>query len=97
MEPFIWLYLAIALGLVVGGVLVGAVHLSFRAGTWIPSFRKAAGVTACVAGGTVGTADVDGAVGVAGWVEPPQLASSSSSAGPCYVARSRPTPSATAQ
>jgi thiol:disulfide interchange protein DsbD len=43
-------WLAIALGLVVGGVLVGAVHLSFRAGTWIPSFRKAAGVTACVAG-----------------------------------------------
>ena len=43
-------WLAIALGLVVGGVLLGAVHLSFRAGTWIPGFRKAAGVTACVAG-----------------------------------------------
>ena len=44
------LWLAAALGLIVGGVLVGAVHLSFRGGPPVARARKLAGVVACVAG-----------------------------------------------
>jgi len=53
------IWLAIALGLVVGGVVAGAVHLSFRGGAWIARLRKAIGVAACVAGilGVVGYAE----------------------------------------
>ena len=53
------IWLAIALGLVVGGVVAGAVHLSFRGGAWTARLRKAIGVAACVAGilGVVGYAE----------------------------------------
>ena len=57
------LWLAVALGLLLGGVLIGAIHLSFGAATWMPRFRKAAGVIACVAG-------ILGIVGYAGALPP---------------------------
>lgn len=52
-------WLAVALGLLAGGVLAGAIHLSFRGGAWASRVRKALGVAACVAGilGTVGWAE----------------------------------------
>jgi thiol:disulfide interchange protein DsbD len=52
-------WLAIALGLLVGGVIVGAIHLSFKGGAWGARIRKAIGVTACVAG----------LLGIVGWAE----------------------------
>ncbi len=53
------IWLAAALGLLVGGVIVGAVHLSFQGGPWVARARKAVGVAACVAGilGVVGYAE----------------------------------------
>ena len=53
------MWLAIASGLVVGGVLAGAIHLSFLGGAWGTRARKAIGVAACVAG----------ILGVVGWAE----------------------------
>jgi thiol:disulfide interchange protein DsbD len=52
-------WLAVALGLLVGGVIVGAIHLSFNGEAWGTRFRKAIGVTACVAG----------VLGIVGWAE----------------------------
>jgi thiol:disulfide interchange protein DsbD len=52
-------WLAAACGLLVGGVFVGAIHLSFKGGAWGARIRKAVGVTACVAG----------VLGVVGWAE----------------------------
>ena len=43
-------WLALALGLLVGGVIVGAIHLSFKGDAWGARIRKAVGVAACVAG-----------------------------------------------
>ena len=53
------MWLAIALGLLFGGVLVGAIHLSFAGGAWSARIRKAVGIGACVAGilGVVGYAE----------------------------------------
>jgi thiol:disulfide interchange protein DsbD len=53
------LWLAAALGLVAGGVIVGAIHLSFKGGPWGARLRKAVGITACVAG----------LLGIVGWAE----------------------------
>lgn len=53
------LWLAMGLGLVLGGVLVGAIHLSFEQSARAARFRKALGVAACVAG----------ILGVIGWAE----------------------------
>ena len=53
------IWLAVALGLLVGGVIVGAIHLSFKGGAWGARIRKAIGVTACVAG----------LLGIVGWAE----------------------------
>lgn len=53
------LWLAIAVGLLVGGVVVGAVHLSFHERAWGARIRKALGVGACVAG----------ILGIIGWAE----------------------------
>jgi thiol:disulfide interchange protein DsbD len=52
-------WLAAAIGLLFGGIVVGAVHLSFQDGAWGARVRKALGVTACVAG----------IVGIIGWAE----------------------------
>jgi thiol:disulfide interchange protein DsbD len=52
-------WLAVALGLLVGGVVVGAIHLSFQSGAWGARMRKAVGVGACVAG----------ILGIVGWAE----------------------------
>lgn len=52
-------WLAAALGLLVGGVVVGAIHLSFKSDAWGARFRKAIGVSACVAG----------LLGFVGWAE----------------------------
>ena len=52
-------WLAVALGLLVGGVVVGAIHLSFQGGAWAARMRKAVGVGACVAG----------ILGIVGWAE----------------------------
>jgi thiol:disulfide interchange protein DsbD len=52
-------WLAVALGLLVGGVIVGAIHLSFKGGAWGARIRKAIGVTACVAG----------LLGIVGWAQ----------------------------
>jgi len=52
-------WLAFAIGLVVGGVAAGAIHLSFRGGLWGARIRKGLGVAACVAG----------LLGILGWVE----------------------------
>jgi thiol:disulfide interchange protein DsbD len=53
------LWLAAAVGLFVGGVAVGAVHLSFAESAWAARARKAIGIAACVAGvlGVVGYAE----------------------------------------
>jgi len=53
------MWLAVALGLLTGGVIVGAIHLSFNAGPLTARVRKAIGVSACVAGvlGAVGYAE----------------------------------------
>jgi thiol:disulfide interchange protein DsbD len=53
------MWLAAAFGLFVGGVIVGAIHLSFQGGPFLSRMRKAVGVTACVAGilGVVGYAE----------------------------------------
>ena len=53
------MWLAIALGLLFGGVVVGAIHLSFAGGAWSARIRKAVGIGACVAGilGVVGYAE----------------------------------------
>ncbi len=53
----IWLYVAI--GLLAGGLTVGAIHLSFRGGPWAARIRKTIGVGACVAG----------ILGIVGWAE----------------------------
>ena len=53
------MWLAAAFGLLVGGVVVGAIHLSFKGGAWGARVRKAIGVTACVAG----------VLGIVGWAE----------------------------
>ncbi|MGD8824997.1 MAG: cytochrome c biogenesis protein CcdA [Myxococcales bacterium] len=53
------LWLAMAMGLLVGGVLVGAIHLSFHQSAGAARIRKAIGVTACVAG----------ILGIVGWAE----------------------------
>ena len=52
-------WLAAAVGLLVGGVVVGAIHLSFDGGARMTRARKAIGVAACVAGilGVVGYAE----------------------------------------
>ena len=52
-------WLAAALGLLVGGVIVGAIHLSFKSDAWGARIRKAIGVSACVAG----------VLGIVGWAE----------------------------
>lgn len=54
-------WLAIAVGLLAGGIIVGAIHLSFKSGAWGPRIRKAIGVAACVAG----------VLGIVGWAEAP--------------------------
>ena len=53
------MWLTVALGLLIGGVIVGAIHLSFAGGPRMARVRKAVGVTACVAGilGVVGYAE----------------------------------------
>ena len=53
------MWLAVALGLMVGGVVVGAIHLSFKGNAWPTQMRKSLGVLACVAGilGVVGYAE----------------------------------------
>ncbi len=53
------LWLAAALGLVAGGVIVGAIHLSFEGSAWAARIRKAIGISACVAG----------LLGIVGWAE----------------------------
>ena len=52
-------WLAVALGLLAGGIIVGAVHLSFRGGSAGQRLRKGVGIAACVAGllGAVGYAE----------------------------------------
>jgi thiol:disulfide interchange protein DsbD len=64
-------WLAIALGLVVGGLAGGAVHLSFQGGAWGVRIRKGLGVAACVAGllGIVGWAEALPAGSHIAWVE----------------------------
>ncbi len=52
-------WLAAALGLLAGGVIVGAIHLSFAGKAWGPRIRKAVGVAACVSG----------LLGIVGWAE----------------------------
>jgi thiol:disulfide interchange protein DsbD len=53
------IWLAVAVGLLTGGVIVGAIHLSFKGGPLMARARKAVGVAACVAGilGIVGYAE----------------------------------------
>ena len=50
------MWLTVAGGLIAGGVIVGAIHLSFKSGPLMARVRKAVGVVACVAGvlGVVG-------------------------------------------
>jgi thiol:disulfide interchange protein DsbD len=52
-------WLASACGLLVGGVVFGAIHLSFHESLWTARLRKAVGITASVAGilGIVGYAE----------------------------------------
>ncbi len=52
-------WLAVALGLLAGGVIVGAIHLSFKSQAWGARVRKTIGVAACVAG----------VLGIVGWAE----------------------------
>ena len=65
------LWLAAAMGLLVGGVIVGAIHLSFKSDAWGARIRKAIGVSACVAGllGIVGWAEALPAGAHISWVE----------------------------
>ncbi|KPK54716.1 MAG: hypothetical protein AMJ63_02395 [Myxococcales bacterium SG8_38_1] len=53
------IWLAVAVGLLTGGVIVGAIHLSFKGGPLMARARKSVGVAACVAGilGIVGYAE----------------------------------------
>jgi thiol:disulfide interchange protein DsbD len=53
------MWLAIAVGLLVGGVIVGAIHLSFKGNPWPAQLRKGVGILACVAGilGVIGYAE----------------------------------------
>jgi len=53
------LWLAGAFGLLIGGIALGAVHLSFTTRAWGTRLRKAVGVTACIAG----------LLGIVGWAE----------------------------
>ena len=64
-------WLALAIGLLVGGVIVGAIHLSFKGDAWGARIRKAVGVAACVAGvlGIVGWAEALPPGAHIGWVE----------------------------
>jgi thiol:disulfide interchange protein DsbD len=64
-------WLAVAMGLLVGGVIVGAIHLSFKGDEWGARIRKAVGVAACVAGvlGIVGWAEALPPGAHIGWVE----------------------------
>jgi thiol:disulfide interchange protein DsbD len=52
-------WLAAAIGMLLGGIIFGAVHLSFKGGAWGARIRKAVGVSACVAG----------VLGIIGWAE----------------------------
>jgi thiol:disulfide interchange protein DsbD len=54
-----------------GGIIVGAIHLSFKGDAWGARIRKAIGVTACVAGvlGIVGWAEALPPGAHIGWVE----------------------------
>ncbi len=52
-------WLAVALGLLTGGVIVGAIHLSFTSKAWGARVRKSIGIAACVAG----------LLGIVGWAE----------------------------
>lgn len=52
-------WLAVALGLLTGGVIVGAIHLSFKSNVWGARVRKSIGIAACVAG----------LLGIVGWAE----------------------------
>jgi thiol:disulfide interchange protein DsbD len=64
-------WLAAAFGLLVGGIIVGAIHLSFNSDAWGARLRKTIGVTACVAGvlGIVGWAEALPPGTHIGWVE----------------------------
>ncbi len=64
-------WLAVAMGLLFGGVIVGAIHLSFAGGAWGARIRKAVGVVACVAGilGVVGYAEALPPGAHIAWVE----------------------------
>lgn len=53
------MWLAVALGLLGGGIAAGAIHLSFQGGAWGARIRKGLGVAACVAG----------LLGIVGWAE----------------------------
>jgi thiol:disulfide interchange protein DsbD len=53
------IWLAVAIGMLLGGIVVGALHLSFQGGEWGARIRKAVGVSACVAG----------VLGIVGWAE----------------------------
>lgn len=64
-------WLAIAAGLIAGGIAAGAIHLSFKGGAWRTGIRKGLGVAACVAGvlGIVGWAEALPAGSHIAWVE----------------------------
>ena len=64
-------WLAAAFGLLLGGVVVGAIHLSFKGGASGARIRKTVGVAACVAGvlGIVGWAEALPPGAHIGWVE----------------------------
>jgi len=64
-------WLGAAFGLLAGGIIVGAIHLSFKGDAWGARIRKAIGVTACVAGvlGIVGWAEALPPGAHIGWVE----------------------------
>jgi thiol:disulfide interchange protein DsbD len=52
-------WLLVAFALLGGGLIVGAIHLSFKGDAWSARARKGLGVTACVAG----------LLGIVGWAE----------------------------
>jgi thioredoxin:protein disulfide reductase len=52
-------WLAGAFGLLIAGILLGGIHLSFKTDAWGARLRKAMGVTACIAG----------VLGIVGWAE----------------------------
>lgn len=54
-------WLAAAFGLLLGGIIVGGIHLSFKTDAWRTRLRKAVGVAACIAG----------ILGIVGWAESP--------------------------